>query len=192
MFKISRVPLVLIVSLIHAVLWFGGGTPLSAQRSGKSAEHAADFGNIWIERIRENASYRMHLFEDPRSDSVGEILVQCFLGHSEISITVGHPDPLKNMIGVQRIMMWSDKGEAHDLIFYGHFSGAFAIALGQPGGNDDLDQTVTHVLAIFERAERFVAYSIDGKTATIDAMHLPAARVRFRQLCTDAQMPKKP
>lgn len=187
--RTGRGRLLFLASFLGGVLGCGDTLFAVERATAQSAEHAGDFGNIWIERIRENNSYRLHLFQTPRMNSAGFMDIQCFLGDPRISITLGHPDVLKKMLGPQIVTLWSEKGDPRDVLFYGHSSGAFAIAIGQRDRADELDRTIDGVLTTIEHAERFLAFSIGGRTATMDAMHLPAAHARFAQLCASTQMP---
>jgi len=156
---------------------------LAGFRQAAAGSNIASFGDHWIEQIRENNSYILHLLPS-KGTTDGFITVQCF--HRDVggTITIGSPDLLRPFqSGFITAVLWSGSSRPHDISFLTWGGGGFAVLATTPSSTPSERHDAQIALETISKATKFLAYSVNGNTTTIDAMHLPAAWTRFGDLC---------
>jgi hypothetical protein len=146
------------------------------------AETISTFGRIVIERSEAANSYTFQLYAD-NPDEIGRIGIICYAGDRGLGLVLGPPHYSSRFQRNQRVTVWSDKTAPEDANVTADRSTLLGLAcVGAPECGDG--KAVRVFAEAVMRADHFVAYSFGGKTATLEARHLPAARQRFKELCS--------
>jgi hypothetical protein len=154
------------------------------------AEKFGSFGYIHIEGKQTHPrSYAITMHADDL-DQDGKIILTCYpdnAGGLGVVIVAPHYSVTFGQNPV--VTIWSDRSSPVDVQFAA--TPGNILALAGAGSSADWgpdhpvggSRTVAAVLTAFLSAERVLAYSFAGRTATLSMVHLKAARLRFQQLC---------
>jgi uncharacterized protein len=140
------------------------------------------FGNLSIRWQPENSTY---ILEMKPNGADGRVFIQCYTTETAYAASVlplNDEGRIDSPSDTQIVTVWSDRSQPVDLKFDAQYK-QVAYAMDAKGAPEWSVSTTREFIGILGAATKFFAYSIGDRTATFDVMHLPAAKVRFAELC---------